>query len=68
MVGYPDGRELGSFCTIGSGQLGLFAQPARASPGGGPQAFLNPQSAIEKLGSFCTIGIGLDWWNDGILD
>ncbi len=21
-----------------------------------------------QLGSFCTIGIGLEWWNDGIVE
>jgi hypothetical protein len=56
--------ELASFCTIRSGQLGLFVQPARAGPDGGPQgaphrtSMPNPQSAIEELGSFCTIGQG----------
>jgi hypothetical protein len=38
--------------TLGSGQLALFVQPALQAPGGGPQAFLNPQSAIEQLALF----------------
>jgi hypothetical protein len=42
------GCKLGSFRTFDRAKLGLFVQPARASPSGGPQAFLNPQSKIRN--------------------
>ncbi len=32
------------------------------------RSVLNPQSAIEKLASFRTISIGLEWWNDRIVE
>ncbi len=48
-------RKLGSFCTIGPGQLGLFVQPARAGPrrqaAGRPSrrsSVANPQSPIRN--------------------
>ncbi len=43
-------RKLGSFCTIGPGQLGLFVQPARAGPRrpSRRRSVANPQSPIRN--------------------
>jgi hypothetical protein len=49
--------ELGSFCTI-----------APWGPGRAPPNWVCFARFAAKLGSFRTIGIGLEWWDDGLLE
>ena len=55
----------------GRAKLGLFVQPDCVPPGTANQLALSVQLSPAppgELALFGTIGVGLEWWNDGILE